>query len=131
MVPVLLLLCRRLGFDPLTAVAMSIGAASVGSAFSPVNPFQARGRAETRGVARHRPASGYRLAFLLPARRAGGFGSCSAAPSRMSGTAPAAAAAEQTPARDEEPPLIAELDRAVGGHPGAGRRHVRGVRPRA
>ena len=41
MVPVLLLLCRRLGYDPLTAVAMSIGAASVGSAFSPVNPFQA------------------------------------------------------------------------------------------
>lgn len=41
MVPVLLLLCRRFGFDPLTAAAMSIGAASVGSAFSPVNPFQA------------------------------------------------------------------------------------------
>ena len=41
MVPVLLLLCRRLGYDPLTAAAMSIGAASVGSAFSPVNPFQA------------------------------------------------------------------------------------------
>ncbi len=41
LVPVLLLLCRRLGFDPLVAVAASIGAASVGSAFSPVNPFQA------------------------------------------------------------------------------------------
>ena len=41
MVPVLLLLCRRLGYDPLTAAAMSIGAASVGSAFSPFNPFQA------------------------------------------------------------------------------------------
>ena len=41
LVPVLLLLCRRLGFDPLVAVAGSIGAASVGSAFSPVNPFQA------------------------------------------------------------------------------------------
>lgn len=41
LVPVLLLLCRRLGFDPLVTVAASIGAASVGSAFSPVNPFQA------------------------------------------------------------------------------------------
>ena len=40
MVPVLLLLSRRLGFNALTAVAMSIGAASVGSSFSPINPFQ-------------------------------------------------------------------------------------------
>lgn len=39
-VPVLLLLTRRLGFDELTAVAMSIGAAAVGAALSPVNPFQ-------------------------------------------------------------------------------------------
>ncbi len=39
-VPVLLLLSRRLGFDALTAVAMSLGAAAVGAAFSPVNPFQ-------------------------------------------------------------------------------------------
>ncbi|MDE3155245.1 MAG: YfcC family protein [Acidobacteriota bacterium] len=41
LVPVLLLLTRQLGFDPLTAAAMSVGAAAVGSAFSPVNPFQA------------------------------------------------------------------------------------------
>src|SRR5258708_4903347 len=41
LVPVLLLLNRRLGFDPLTAVAMSAGAAMVGSSFSPINPFQA------------------------------------------------------------------------------------------
>ena len=40
LVPVLLLLTRRLGYDPLTAVAMSLGAAAVGSSFSPVNPFQ-------------------------------------------------------------------------------------------
>ena len=39
-VPVLLLLTRRLGFDALTAVAMSLGAAAVGAALSPVNPFQ-------------------------------------------------------------------------------------------
>lgn len=41
LVPVLLLLGRALGFDALTVVAMSLGAANVGSAFSPINPFQA------------------------------------------------------------------------------------------
>jgi uncharacterized ion transporter superfamily protein YfcC len=41
LVPVLLILTRSLGFDPLTAVAMSLGSAAVGAAFSPVNPFQA------------------------------------------------------------------------------------------
>lgn len=64
MVPVLLLLCRRLGYDPLTAAAMSIGAASVGSAFSPVNPFQA---VIAQQLA-HLPTSsgaGYRSVFLL------------------------------------------------------------------
>ena len=40
LVPVLLMLTSRLGYNPLTAVAISIGAASVGSAFSPINPFQ-------------------------------------------------------------------------------------------
>jgi uncharacterized ion transporter superfamily protein YfcC len=40
LVPVLLLLTRRLGYDTLTAAAMSVGAAAVGSAFSPINPFQ-------------------------------------------------------------------------------------------
>jgi uncharacterized ion transporter superfamily protein YfcC len=39
-VPVLLLLTRRLGFNALTAVAMSLGASAVGAAFSPINPFQ-------------------------------------------------------------------------------------------
>ena len=39
-VPVLLLLVRRLGFNALIAVAMSLGAAAVGAAFSPINPFQ-------------------------------------------------------------------------------------------
>jgi uncharacterized ion transporter superfamily protein YfcC len=39
-VPILLLLTRRLGFDPLTAAAMSLGGAAIGSAFSPINPFQ-------------------------------------------------------------------------------------------
>jgi uncharacterized ion transporter superfamily protein YfcC len=40
LVPVLLLLCRRMGFSPLTAVAMSLGSAGVGAAFSPIDPFQ-------------------------------------------------------------------------------------------
>jgi uncharacterized ion transporter superfamily protein YfcC len=39
--PMLLLLVRQLGFDPLVAVAMSVGAAAIGSSFSPLNPFQA------------------------------------------------------------------------------------------
>ena len=65
-VPILLLLCRRLGFDALTAVAMSLGAAAVGAAFSPVNPFQV---AIAQKLAELPPASGlgYRLAFLAPA----------------------------------------------------------------
>jgi uncharacterized ion transporter superfamily protein YfcC len=40
LIPVLLVLTRRLGFTPVTAVAMSLGTAFVGSAFSPINPFQ-------------------------------------------------------------------------------------------
>jgi uncharacterized ion transporter superfamily protein YfcC len=65
-VPILLLLCRRLGFDALTAVAMSLGAAAVGAAFSPVNPFQV---AIAQKLAELPPASGlgYRMAFMLPA----------------------------------------------------------------
>ncbi|MGH7536292.1 MAG: YfcC family protein, partial [Gemmatimonadales bacterium] len=39
-VPVLLLLTRRLGFNPLTAVAMSLGASAIGAAYSFINPFQ-------------------------------------------------------------------------------------------
>lgn len=41
LVPVLLMLCTGLGYDAITAAAMSIGACMVGSAFSPLNPFQA------------------------------------------------------------------------------------------
>jgi len=39
-VPLLLLLTRRLGFNPLTAVAMSLGASAIGAAYSFINPFQ-------------------------------------------------------------------------------------------
>ena len=40
LVPVMLLLARRLGVQPVVAVATSLGAAAVGAAFSPINPFQ-------------------------------------------------------------------------------------------
>ena len=41
MVPALVALAAAVGFDPLVAIAMSAGAAMVGSAFGPANPFQA------------------------------------------------------------------------------------------
>ena len=65
-VPVLLLLVRQLGFSPVVAVAMSLGTAAVGAAFSPVNPFQV---IIAQKVAQLPPASGlgFRLAFLIPA----------------------------------------------------------------
>lgn len=40
LIPPLLVLTNRLGFRPLVAVAASAGPAFVGSAFSPLNPFQ-------------------------------------------------------------------------------------------
>jgi uncharacterized ion transporter superfamily protein YfcC len=66
LIPALLLLTRRLGYQPLVAVAMSLGAAAVGAAFSPIDPFQV-------GIAQklaHLPVlSGwqFRIAFMLPA----------------------------------------------------------------
>src|SRR4029450_1164263 len=39
-ITILVALTRRLGFSPIVAVAMSIGAAFVGAALSPINPFQ-------------------------------------------------------------------------------------------
>jgi uncharacterized ion transporter superfamily protein YfcC len=40
-IPVLLLLSSRIGFGAVTALAMSVGAATVGAAFGPTNPFAA------------------------------------------------------------------------------------------
>lgn len=40
LIVVLVLLSRRLGFGSVTALAMSVGAAAVGAAFGPTNPFQ-------------------------------------------------------------------------------------------
>jgi uncharacterized ion transporter superfamily protein YfcC len=63
-VPLLLLLVRGLGFDALTACAMSVGAAAVGSSFSPINPFQV---IIAQKVAQLPPGSGsvFRLGFML------------------------------------------------------------------
>ncbi len=63
LVPVLLLLTSRLGFDALVACAMSLGAAAVGAAFSPLNPFQVL---IAQRLAQLAPVSGwaFRLVFL-------------------------------------------------------------------
>jgi uncharacterized ion transporter superfamily protein YfcC len=56
LVPVLILLTRRVGFTPLVAVAISAGAAAVGAAFSPINPF---GVLIAQNVADLAPTSGW------------------------------------------------------------------------
>jgi uncharacterized ion transporter superfamily protein YfcC len=65
-VPVLLLLTRRLGFRPVTAVALSMGSAAVGSAFSPINPFQVGIAQKVAGLPLL-SGWGFRLAMLIPA----------------------------------------------------------------
>ncbi|HEU5049339.1 MAG TPA: hypothetical protein VFU00_03380 [Gemmatimonadales bacterium] len=62
LIPVLLLLARGLGFDALTAAAMSIGSAAVGASFSPVNPFQVL---IAQQVAQLPPASGWPFRSLV------------------------------------------------------------------
>src|SRR5207245_2246202 len=62
-VPVVLLLARRLGLRPEVAVAMSLGTAAVGAAFSPVNPFQV-GIAQQLAQLPLLSGSLFRIAFL-------------------------------------------------------------------
>lgn len=66
LVPVLLLLTRRLGFTPVAAVAMSVGSAAVGSAYSPINPFQV-GIAQKLAGLPLLSGSGFRLVTLVMA----------------------------------------------------------------
>ena len=66
LVPVLLVLMRRLGYPVLTAVAASLGTALVGAAFSPINPFQV-GIAQQLAQLPLLSAAGYRLVFLAVA----------------------------------------------------------------
>jgi len=65
-VPVLLLLTRRLGFNALTAVAVSAGASAVGAAFSFINPFQV-GIAQKVAQLPLLSGTPFRIAFLIPA----------------------------------------------------------------
>jgi uncharacterized ion transporter superfamily protein YfcC len=64
LVPVLLLLCRRMRFPSLTAVAMSLGSAAVGAAFSPINPFQVGIAQKLAGLPLVSGAS-FRMIFLV------------------------------------------------------------------
>ena len=66
LVPVLLVLMRRLGYPVLTAVAASVGAAFVGAAFSPINPFQV-GIAQKLAQLPLLSGGAYRLGFLVVA----------------------------------------------------------------
>jgi uncharacterized ion transporter superfamily protein YfcC len=62
-VPALLMLTQRLGFDRLTVAEMSVGSAAIGSAFSPINPFQALIGQKVAGVPQFSGA-GFRGVFL-------------------------------------------------------------------
>ncbi|HEX5003712.1 MAG TPA: Na+/H+ antiporter NhaC family protein [Gemmatimonadales bacterium] len=64
--PILVLLVARLGFDRVTAVAMSIGAAVVGAAFSPIDPFMVIIAQRVAGIPLFSGAA-FRIAFLVPA----------------------------------------------------------------
>ena len=63
LVPALMLLTQRLGYSPMVGVAVSAGSAFVGSAFSPINPFQVLTAQEVADVA-PLSGSGFRLVFL-------------------------------------------------------------------
>ncbi len=64
LLPVLLVLTNRLGYRPIVAVAMSLGAAVVGSAFSPINPFQV-GIAQKLAELPLLSGGGFRMVFLV------------------------------------------------------------------
>ena len=66
LIPVLLVLTRRLGFDALTAVAMSAGAAGVGGAFSPICPFNV-GLGQKLAQLPLMSGALFRVAVLVPA----------------------------------------------------------------
>lgn len=66
LVPPLVLLAARVGATPLTACAVSLGAAAVGAAFSPINPFQAAVGQQAAGLVVF-SAPWPRVAVLVPA----------------------------------------------------------------
>lgn len=65
-IPILVLLSRRIGFGAITALAMSVGAATVGAAFGPTNPFAA-GIALKYAELPALTTAGLRLAMLVVA----------------------------------------------------------------
>jgi uncharacterized ion transporter superfamily protein YfcC len=62
LIPVLLILTRRLGLPPLAAALVTIGPAMIGSAFSPMNPFQV---GIAQGIAELPLMSGWGLRVIL------------------------------------------------------------------
>jgi uncharacterized ion transporter superfamily protein YfcC len=64
LVPALLLLTRSLGFAPVVTVSMCLGAAMVGSAFSPINPFQVEIAQKLAGLPLLSGAA-FRIVFLV------------------------------------------------------------------
>ncbi len=64
LVPVLIVLTTRLGFTPLVAVSMCAGSAFVGSAFSPINPFQVQ-IAQKLAEVPLLSGSAFRIVFLV------------------------------------------------------------------
>jgi len=92
LVPVALLLTRSLGYPAVTAVAMSLGAAAVGAAFSPINPFQV-GIAQQLAQIPLLSGSLFRTAFLALAVAAWIWGTMRHA--RRARAEPAAGAAER------------------------------------
>ncbi len=92
-VPVLLLLTRTLGFDRITAVAMSIGAAVVGAAFSPIDPFMVGIAQKVAGLPLL-SGQGFRWAFLVPALALWTWGTMRHAARTRSAAGAAEAAAE-------------------------------------
>lgn len=66
LLPALLVLTRGFGMDALTAVSISLGAAAVGAAFSPIDPFQV-GIAQKIAGLPLLSAALYRIAFMVPA----------------------------------------------------------------
>jgi uncharacterized ion transporter superfamily protein YfcC len=64
--PVVVMLARRVGFDELTAVSMSLGAAGIGGAFSPLNPFNV-GIAQKLAELPLLSGGWFRIAVLIPA----------------------------------------------------------------
>ena len=88
-VPVLLLLTRRLGFNALIAVAMSLGAAAVGASFSPINPFQVGIAQKVAGL---RLLSGWEFRSVFLAGGAGSSGPRGRCASRAARASPPEAA---------------------------------------